>query len=138
MKRSRTSTGTLSNRHIRLLFLGQLVWVLLLLAPAWLPRACAQAQTRIFLAEYQYNNPKLKGMDLDGANVVELFSPPASDWLLVGCGFVAAKQRFGPLEQGVPMIRGRSVQSGQLAFVFDAGPFGCGSHRWKHGVPPFF
>lgn len=45
------------------------------------------APTRLFVTEYQYNSPKIKGMDLDGANPQELFSIPASEWLPVGCDY---------------------------------------------------
>lgn len=49
--------------------------------PAW------GAATRIFFTEYQYNNPKIKGMGLDGAEPVELFAIPPSEWLPVGCDY---------------------------------------------------
>jgi hypothetical protein len=58
----------------------------LFLVASLLAASGAFGQTRLYLGEYQYNNPKLKGMNLDGTGVAELFSPPASDWLLVGCG----------------------------------------------------
>jgi hypothetical protein len=47
----------------------------------------AAAPQRIFFTEYQYQNPKIKGMDLDGGNLSELFSPPVSEWLPVGCDY---------------------------------------------------
>lgn len=58
--------------------------------PLFLLVACSiahAAPTRIFLTEYQYNNPKIKGMSLDGTNPQELFSIPASEWLPVGCDY---------------------------------------------------
>jgi len=58
-----------------------------LLALGLLAAPAVQGQTRLFLGEYQYNNPKLKSMNLDGSGVAELFSPPASDWLIVGCDY---------------------------------------------------
>ncbi|MBD3161865.1 MAG: hypothetical protein GF328_07160, partial [Candidatus Latescibacteria bacterium] len=50
----------------------------------------SRAQDRLFLTEYQYENPKLKEMALDGTDPAELFDPPANEWLLVGLDFDAA------------------------------------------------
>lgn len=52
--------------------------------------AAARAPARVFFTEYQYNNPKIKGMDLDGGNLGELFAIPASEWLPVGCDYDSA------------------------------------------------
>lgn len=68
-------------RRTALLRTTLLLSALLLTAPA------VFCQTRLFLSEYQYNNPKLKQMNLDGSGVFELFTPPSADWLMVGCGF---------------------------------------------------
>jgi hypothetical protein len=59
----------------------------------WLPAAPTRAQTRLYLAESAYNDPKLKTMFLDGSAPQELIAPPASDWLPVGLDYdpVAAK-----------------------------------------------
>ncbi len=46
-------------------------------------------QTSLYVTEYQFNNPKVRSMDLNGANVVELFAPPAGEWLPVGPAFDA-------------------------------------------------
>ena len=44
----------------------------------------ALGQSKIYLAEYKYNDPKLSRMDLNGANVEELSIIPTADWLTVG------------------------------------------------------
>jgi hypothetical protein len=44
-------------------------------------------QTRLYLAEYEFNNPKLKSMNLDGTDLQEPFAPPSGEWLLVGLDF---------------------------------------------------
>lgn len=49
--------------------------------------AALAAPTRVFFTEYQYNNPKIKGMELDGSNSSELFALPPSEWLPVGCDY---------------------------------------------------
>ncbi len=58
-----------------------------------LSAAAAEAQTRLYLAEYAFNNPLLKSMFLDGSGVTALVPPPASDWLQVGLDYdpVAAR-----------------------------------------------
>ncbi|MCH7721704.1 MAG: hypothetical protein IH988_12075, partial [Planctomycetes bacterium] len=44
----------------------------------------AQAQNKIYLAEYKFNDPKLYRMDVDGGNVEELSVFPRADWLPLG------------------------------------------------------
>lgn len=53
----------------------------------WLLAVPVRAQTRLYLGEYAYNNPKLKTMLLDGSALQELTPPPPSDWLLVGLAY---------------------------------------------------
>ncbi|MFB3907240.1 MAG: hypothetical protein ACE15D_02455 [Candidatus Eisenbacteria bacterium] len=45
----------------------------------------AGAQSRLILTEYQYNNPKIRSMNLDGSDAQLLFSPPTSEWLPLAC-----------------------------------------------------
>ncbi len=52
--------------------------------------AHAGVPSKLFLGEYEFNNPTLSSMNLDGANVQELFSPAPSDWLVVGLDYGAA------------------------------------------------
>lgn len=66
---------------------------LLLAGLAIAPFAVAAPQ-RIFFTEYQYQNPKIKGMDLAGGGLGELFAPPASEWLPVGCDYDAASGKI--------------------------------------------
>lgn len=61
----------------------------ILLAALWLVATPVLGQTRLYLAEYQYNNPRLKTMLLDGSSVQEIFTPPLSEWLLVGLDYDA-------------------------------------------------
>jgi hypothetical protein len=51
-----------------------------------LPRPAA-AQTKLIFTEYQYNNPKIKSMNLDGSGVAELFTIPSAEWLPLGCDY---------------------------------------------------
>lgn len=50
--------------------------------------ALTRAQTRLFVQDYAFNNPRMKSMNLDGSNITDLFAPanpiPTADWLLVG------------------------------------------------------
>jgi len=45
------------------------------------------AQTQLIFTEYQYNNPKIKSMNLDGSGVAEMFTIPAAEWLPLGCDY---------------------------------------------------
>lgn len=53
-----------------------------------LTSAAAPAQSRLFVQDYAFNNPRMKSMNLDGSGLTELFAPanpiPTADWLLVG------------------------------------------------------
>lgn len=60
----------------------------------WLLATPVQGQTRLYLAEYAFNNPKLKTMLLDGSALQELTAPPATDWLLVGLDFDPAAAKL--------------------------------------------
>ena len=56
--------------------------------------AMAAAQTKLYLAEYNFNNPRLYRMGLDGSNVEQLNGLiPAGDWLTLGLGFEPATQQ---------------------------------------------
>ena len=46
--------------------------------------SAALAESKIYVAEYKFNDPKLYRMDLDGGNVEELSIIPTADWLTVG------------------------------------------------------
>jgi hypothetical protein len=72
----------------------------------------AGAQTRLFVCEYEFNNPKLKGMDLDGSNVAELFAPPPSEWLLVGLDHHEAADRLYWLHGSTPGTIRRAALDG--------------------------
>ena len=45
------------------------------------------AQTELYFTEYEFNNPKIKSIGLDGTGLSELFQIPTSDWLPVGIAF---------------------------------------------------
>lgn len=64
-----------------------LVWLLLGIVSAQLWLSPAAGQERILLTEYQYNNPKLKSITLDGGVVEEPFALPPAEWLPVGCDY---------------------------------------------------
>ncbi len=49
--------------------------------------SAAASQTRLIFTEYQYNNPKIKSMNLDGSGVAELFTIPPAEWLPLGCDY---------------------------------------------------
>lgn len=65
---------------------GAILPAVVLLA-LWLLAVPVRAQTRLYLGEYAYNNPKLKTMLLDGSALQELTPPPPADWLLVGLAY---------------------------------------------------
>ncbi len=53
----------------------------------------AAAQTHLIFTEYQYNNPKIKSMHLDGTGVAELFAIPPAEWLPLGCDYDSDGQK---------------------------------------------
>ncbi len=52
------------------------------------------AQTRIYLAEYKYNDPRMYSMGADGGDLEELSFIPTSDWLLVGVQIDTANDKI--------------------------------------------
>lgn len=60
------------------------------LALTGLSASTASAQTELFFTEYQFNNPKIRGVRLDGSNLHELFTIPSSEWLPVGITYIPA------------------------------------------------
>ena len=71
------------------------------LALACVPLLCAsvrsagaEAPSRLVVGEYEFENPTLVSMNLDGSGAIELFEPTASDWLLVGLEFDASDHGF--------------------------------------------
>ena len=42
------------------------------------------AQSKLYFTEYEFNNPKIKVMNLDGSNVQEAATLPSSQWLPIG------------------------------------------------------
>jgi len=52
------------------------------------------AQTKIYLAEYKYNDPRMYVMGPGGAGVQELSFIPSSDWLLVGVQIDAVNEQI--------------------------------------------
>lgn len=44
----------------------------------------AAGQSKIYLTEYKFNDPKTYRMDLDGSNVEDLGTIPSADWLALG------------------------------------------------------
>jgi hypothetical protein len=71
-----------------LLHLGMLAFTLGVLFPP-----AAAAQTKLIFTEYQYNNPKIKSMNLDGSGVAELFTIPPAEWLPLGCDYDSDGQK---------------------------------------------
>jgi hypothetical protein len=68
-------------------FPDRIVRLLVALACGCTAAGAAHAQSRLYLAEYAYNDPKLKTMLLDGSALQELTPPPPGDWLLVGLDY---------------------------------------------------
>jgi hypothetical protein len=52
------------------------------------------AQTKVYFTEYQFNNPKIKVMNLDGSNVQEACTVDPSLWLPIGLDFDAANNQI--------------------------------------------
>jgi hypothetical protein len=62
----------------------------------------SSAQTRLFITEYQFNNPKIRAIDLDGSNLHELFTIPAAEWLPVGLTYDPATDKLYWVDSASP------------------------------------
>ena len=79
--------------------------------------APATGQDRIYFTEYKYEDPSLRAMDLDGANVSDLFDPgntiPPSDWLTVGLALDEAAGKIYWLHGSTPgLVRRANLDGG--------------------------
>src|SRR6185436_1466174 len=62
----------------------------------------ALAQTQLFFTEYQFNNPKIRGVRLDGTNLHELFTIPTSEWLPVGLAYDPPSDKLYWVDSAAP------------------------------------
>ncbi len=78
------------------------------------------AQTKLYLGEYAFNNPRLYVMEPGGANRQELFIIPTADWLVVGLQIDVAAGRIywthGSFNQG--RIRSANLDGSDVQPVF--------------------
>jgi hypothetical protein len=86
-----------------------------------LSAAPAEAQTRLYLAEYAFNNPLLKTMLLDGSGLTALVPPPPSDWLQVGLDYDPGAARLYWVHGSTPGVIRRAQADGSNPVLLVSG-----------------